>query len=233
MWYNVRMRAEQNGRHTSGAERLVLLHEIQPAMQQLTQRALQHANGAPDNVHVTIHALKEEPQQITALPVLETHTQSPEETYAILCKELGCLGLSAGPILEQFYTVGHLRGAMLLHTQSLTRLEPDKERGVRTSCMDYIGNTGGPKNHKKEALCLASKVLHHPDIIAELCISDDPDYTTGYLATKALGYVRLTNIKKLGDPHGGRIFLYAGALEDVPACIHYLEQSPVLVDLPI
>ena len=35
----------------------------------------------------------------------------------------------------------------------------------------------------KEALILASK-LHHAHIIAEVCISDDPDYTTGYFASE-------------------------------------------------
>ena len=36
----------------------------------------------------------------------------------------------------------------------------------------------------KEALILTSKAAACADIIAEVCISDDPDYTTGYIASK-------------------------------------------------
>ena len=48
----------------------------------------------------------------------------------------------------------------------------------------------------KEALMLASKAASWPDVIAEVCISDDPDYTTGYIASKELGYLRIPNIKR-------------------------------------
>ena len=40
-------------------------------------------------------------------------------------------------------TFGPMRGAVLLHADSLRRLEPDQARGVRATCMDYTGNDGG------------------------------------------------------------------------------------------
>ena len=68
-----------------------------------------------------------------------------------------------------------------------------------------------------------------PHIVAEICVSDDPDYVTGYVASKTTGYVRITKLKALGDPDGGRIFLYRGPREDVPKTIAYLEKQMVLV----
>lgn len=54
-----------------------------------------------------------------------------------------------------------------------------------------------------------------PHIIAEICIFDDPDYVTGYVASKQTGYVRITKLKEIGNPDGGRIFLYRGQREEV------------------
>ncbi|MGN0847472.1 MAG: 8-amino-7-oxononanoate synthase, partial [Kiritimatiellia bacterium] len=68
----------------------------------------------------------------------------------------------------------------------------------------------------------------------EICVSDDPDYVTGYVATRELGYRRITVIKEAGDPNGGRIFLYRGARADVAKTIRFLEETPVLVtDVPV
>ena len=70
------------------------------------------------------------------------------------------------------------------------------------------------------------------NILGELCISDDPDYVTGYFASKELGYVRITKLKEPGSPNGGRIFLFRGSEEEARACIRYLEREKVLVHLP-
>jgi 6-carboxyhexanoate--CoA ligase len=80
----------------------------------------------------------------------------------------------------------------------------------------------------KEALVLASKVASTDGVVAELCASDDPGYTTGYVASKAIGYTRLTNIKEKGSPRGGRVFfLQSGA--DVGGVAASLEAAPALV----
>ena len=65
-------------------------------------------------------------------------------------------------------------------------------------------------------------------------MDDDPDYVTGYVASKRLGYRRITTIKEKGDPRGGRIFLYRGPRARVAETIEYLERTPVLVeDVPV
>jgi len=59
------------------------------------------------------------------------------------------------------------------------------------------------KNHFQEAIVLASKVVSAPRIIAEICMSDDPDYVTGYVAAPSIGYQRTTRLKEPGGPDGG------------------------------
>jgi 6-carboxyhexanoate--CoA ligase len=109
-----------------------------------------------------------------------------------------------------------MRGAALIAATEGNRLEPDPKRGVRTSRLGIekrarsalargLARHGINTITVKEALALASKVLSLKDIIAELCVSDDPDYTTGYVATRRLGYVRIPEIKKKGSPRGGRV----------------------------
>ena len=72
---------------------------------------------------------------------------------------------------------------------------------------------------------LATKVANAPGIVGEICVSDDPDYVTGYVATKEIGYCRITTIKEMGDPCGGRIFLYRGPREGVEGTIRFLQEQ--------
>ena len=113
-------------------------------------------------------------------------------------------------------------------------IKPDRARGVRATCMDDADSlakgTAAGKNHYAEAIVLATKVQHAPGIVAEICVSDDPDYVTGYVATRGIGYQRITVVKEKGDPSGGRIFLYRGPREQVPETIRFLEQQAVIVE---
>jgi 6-carboxyhexanoate--CoA ligase len=65
--------------------------------------------------------------------------------------------------------------------------------------------------------------------VAEVCISDDPDYTTGYVASEYLGYVRIPHIKKKRDRRGGRIF-FLKENADILHVISYLEKTPILIE---
>ena len=67
------------------------------------------------------------------------------------------------------------------------------------------------------------------EIIGELCYSDDPDYTAGYLASKKYGYVRFTHLKEVGDNTGGRIFLYDSSKKNIDRCINYLQNQKVII----
>ena len=125
-----------------------------------------------------------------------------------------------------------MRGAMLLDADTLERLEPDRERGVRATNMDSEPSPPADrKNHFAEAIALASKVLAAPGVVGEVCVSDDPAYVTGYVATKD-GYHRISVLKKKGDPSGGRIFLYRGPRDAVGETIRFLEKQAVIVECP-
>ncbi|MDK9295018.1 hypothetical protein FAM19031_001118 [Propionibacterium freudenreichii] len=71
-------------------------------------------------------------------------------------------------------------------------------------------------------------VREEPHIVAELCISDDPDYTRGYVCAGGI-YTTVTHVKRPGDPHGGRVMLYDGPATGVASCIEWLQHAPVLV----
>lgn len=230
MLYSIKMRAESGSRHISGAERIVELRNMAQVMDALTRRGLEHPNGPAENVTLTVRPITRPLLTIQALPVRDPKVRDLDEARHVLDAELRGLGLASAPVLSLLYGLREpMRGAVLLHADTLQRLEPDQQRGVRATCMDYTGNGGQGKNHFKEALCLASKVAFCPQIIGELCISDDPDYTTGYFASRDRGYVRIHHIKASGMQLGGRIFLFRGKPDSLKQCMDYLEHQPVMV----
>lgn len=231
MAFSVKMRAEKGARHVSGAERIVERPLVEEALEGLARRAMEHPNGEPDSVTITVRRITTPIVSIPPLPVSEPAVRDTAQARAVLAAELARMGLKAESVLPLLYDGTPMRGAILLNADTLQRLEPDQQRGVRATCMDYPGNSGKGKCHMKEALCLSSKVAHCPWIIGELCISDDPDYTTGYFASRERGYVRIHHIKARGSRIGGRVFLFRGGADDVPRCMEYLEQQPVMVEI--
>lgn len=233
--YSLKMRASRKGQHVSGAEKILQAEELHEQTKALLQRALHHAKGRADFVNLKIEAIQPEALQvIDALPVSTISVASAEEGRKAILQILNTLGIhNDAAIMKLFRETYAMRGAMLLDADTLERLEPDRKRGIRATYMDAehpLGrNASACKNHFQEAIVLASKVLHAPHIIAEICMSDDPDYVTGYVSTHARGYVRITKMKAMGCPDGGRIFLYRGPKEDVPVCIQYLQEQRVLV----
>ena len=234
--FAVKMRAARKGEHVSGAERIVPARDVPALAATLTKRALHHSKGAPDEIH-----LKAEEAQdmlhLDALPVKTYVTHTPEEGMACAARLLAAAGVvRIDEIMALFSETYAMRGAMLLDADTLERLEPDRARGVRATYMDAAATTAGlvssAKNHFAEALVLATKVANAPGIVGEICVSDDPDYVTGYVATKDAGYCRITTVKQKGDPCGGRIFLFRGPRELVPQTIDFLQKRCVLVDCP-
>lgn len=231
--FSVKMRASRDGRHVSGAERIVRGPGIAPAFAALADRALHHAKGTPDFINLKAEAVGDV-LRVPALPVSTVEVATAEDGWAKVEETLRAAGFSrAGEIRALFRETYSMRGAMLLDADTLERLEPDRARGVRASGMDAdVPSPANVKNHFAEALVLASKVLSAPGIVGEVCMSDDPDYVTGYVATRQFGYRRITRMKERGDESGGRIFLYRGRREDVAATVRYLESRPVVVETP-
>lgn len=253
MW-NIRMRAsrltdirdEKNDEtkdiHISGAEGIFEENEIGRTISQYLKRALGHSRGRPDKIFFTIENFRQHPIKIPFLNITTIQCSTPQEAMELITKRLVELGIGVNAIKSAFKVINSnaaMRGAALIKMNSAVRADHDIERGIRVSRLGIDKEAAvrlGRKLTKlsinttrvKEALTLASKVAYHKDIIAEICISDDPDYTTGYIASKAFGYIRITNIKSHGDMRGGRIF-FIKEDTDVSELINYLEKTPVII----
>ena len=227
--------------HISGAEGLYGSADIRKVVKGYLERAISHPKGRPDKVSIVIEEIKKKPAPIPALPVSTIDCEAPREAKRTAVRLLRSLGISGKAIDEAFGLIrkGGMRGAAIVAGETGDRLEPDSERGVRVSRLGIEGEASRRFSQRlsrhgintdtvKEALVLASKVISHRAVIAELCISDDPDYTTGYVASKTFGYIRIPNIKRKGSRGGGRAF-FVGQGVDVEEMVRYLERTPVLV----
>lgn len=245
--FSVRMRASKGGKHISGAERIIKEHSISAAARSLIDRAMTHERGKPDFINISIEALEKPIKNTTSLPLTLTNIDNAAEGRAFAIRLLLNLGIplfcieTAIAFLEKGAAGGEsMRGAMIMNMQG-ERLEPDKHRGIRASRMDITEEASGELAHAvegaglnhyfthiSEALALATKVASVEGTIAELCWSDDPSYTAGYVASKEHGYVRIPHLKPEGDCNGGRVFFVDGI--DLNNYIHEMETVPILVN---
>lgn len=234
--YSIKMRASRShdghALHISGAERIVPWETLPHHAEALVERAQNHAKGIPNSIHISIAELDVPCLHIPALPVSAAFFSDPHTALAKVFSLLQSVGIHNDEALKRLLPqCRDMRGAMLIDVHSLRRLEPDPSRGIRATCMDAVNGTSvQQKNHFAEALVLASKVAHAPGIVAEWCISDDPAYTTGYVASQAFGYVRIGPMKQQGDPFGGRLFFFDSKRASLQECIAFLEKTPVLID---
>nr|WP_224786597.1 MULTISPECIES: 6-carboxyhexanoate--CoA ligase [Corynebacterium] len=232
--YSIRMRSSADGCHISGAERLAPATELPQLASAMTSRALHHDKGRADTIHITADKIDESTiSTVPALvPFLESNS-SPGDARKLITQRLRAAGIQAADIaVEMAYSLTGLRGAALIDASSGERLDPNPARGVRVSTFDAISHPSKDctKDHFHEALILASKVHSAPGIVAEICLSDDPFYTRGYLALDG-GFHRIPNIKDHGSTLGTRIFIVEPGT-DIPELIDYLENTPVYIELP-
>jgi len=246
--YSIRMRASIGDRHVSGGERIVIREKIERTVEELVERAMRKS-CTRDQVAVTVEPVGDAIiHRLTSLDVI---------TISILDMQAGRNGASrvlqrAGVSAQAVHTAishlstgaalsgGNMRGAMIIDAQKGERLEPDRERGVRVSRFDWSEETGekivsqlaalGLTHFRtREALALATKVASAPGIVAELCWSDDPDYTAGYAASPGMGYVRFPVLKNIGDAKGGRAFFIDKDVLDMDMLLPYLEKEVTLI----
>lgn len=243
------MRAEHNGAHCSGAERIAAAGELPALAAELVARALGAGQVPPDRVHCSIDRLVEE-IRCHRLPDVRTFAVPDWTTgracaralllragVAAVAADAAMARLAAGPAPGGRV----MRGAMIIDAGTGNRLEADPARGVRVSRMDLAPEarssvsaqlaTAGLGHHRvAEALVLAGKVLQAPGIVAELCWSDAPDYLSGYVADPHHGYQRITRLKAAGDGFGGRALFVRTNGWKLEAFVAYLEGQAVLFD---
>lgn len=250
-YFSLRMRSQRAGRHISGAERMMddvgLLEEAALAM---IERALRHPRGRADRVVLRVEPVAAASVHFASLLPVHTHEVSDwrqgRQLAARLLVDVGLNPTRVHDAMDQLAAGPApggqvMRGAMLIDVQTGARLEADPARGLRVSRMDvnpaehseirdWLATQGLTHPRILEAWLLASKVALCPEIMAELCWSDDPDYVTGYVASSSGGYERITHLKAASDPLGGRIFfVQPGA--DLHALSVFLEEQPLLFSL--
>jgi len=247
--YSVRMRSaeggahEAGGRHISGAERIVAHDKIGETSNAMLQRAFAHTRGRADFINIVVEKIdKHSMQEVPLLPIYTIAGRSVVEGHQTaeraLC-EAGVTLMAAKKGMEALLSLpDSMRGAMLLCAVTGQRVDDTQTRGIRVSRMDIedeqgfiakLEQRGIHNNHVREALVLASKVAAAPGMVAELCWSDDPEYTTGYVASR-VGYIRIPHCKPLGNAIGGRVFFVKPDTK-LSVISEYLEQQPVLVTL--
>ena len=242
-YYSLKMRASQHvgegenshEQHISGAERIVGRDSVEAVCTAMVRRAMNHSKGDPDFINVKIEKVHESDIQVLkSLPVtrvdVETWQEGLEKAFELVGEAAAGIREKLPELLRETFP---MRGAMLYDIATGNRLEPDKERGVRATYMDALHSSevDGCKNHFNEAIVLATKVANAPGMVAEFCVSDDPNYVTGYVASKELGYVRIMKMKEMGDENGGRIFLFDSRKASAEECIEYLQKKKVLVEI--
>ena len=236
--YSVRMRAaqggphEKGGHHISGAERIMKLEEVGAIAQSLADRALHHSKGAADFINITVDLIPaNEITYVDCLQVEEHRANTIAEAHQLAIELLQGIHITEVAIQNAMTFLKELdssmRGAMLVDATSGERIDVGN-RGVRVSHMDSFDSESlGDNEHMREALVLASKVQSVEGIVGELCWSDDPDYTVGYVACNGI-YHRIPKMKELGSHIGGRVFFVRSEI-DRESVIEYLEKAPVLV----
>lgn len=248
--YSLRMHSTRGESHLSGAERIVTAAQLPAAGRALLQRALEHAKGRADALRLAAEEIPPEAICYGRLPDLRTlpvadYREGRAQAAALLERagvapvavQAALQALAAGPAPSGL----SMRGAMLVDAAKGERLEADPARGVRASRMDLapeaarrlrreLRRVGLDNPHVREALVLAAKVLAAPGIVAELCWSDDPDYTAGYVAAPQLGYLRLPHLKPLGEERGGRAFFWRSGSVPLAETIAFLERQVLLID---
>jgi len=226
------MRASLEGRHISGQERIVKQSELEKTLLELHRRP----TSEWDFQNIKIELLKEPPT------ILESSL--PVKTYKFSCVPLahsfivGLLEeehniprLITKPLISKLLSGinngWNLPGALLVDPVSGEILNPEPQKGVRTILFDWLERERvkklllekGYTLRTLDALALATKNIYC-GVEAEICVSDDPNYTTGYVASAKLGYIRLNPLKEKGTPFGGRVyFVRKSNLEKVLRCL--------------
>lgn len=248
--YSVRMHSRRENRHLSGAERLVGPADLAAAAAAMVRRALEHPRGRAEEIRLAVDLVPPTTMRRGRLLDLRTFRvrdyQQGRGAARCLLQQAGVVEAAVTAAMDWIAQGAApdgraMRGAMLIDAASGARLEADPARGVRASRMDLtadaeaelrsrLAERGLDNPHVREALVLASKVLAAPEVLAELCWSDDPDYTAGYVASRSFGYVRFPQLKPRGEERGGRAFFVHGATLDREGLVTFLEHAVLLID---
>ncbi|MDA8060385.1 MAG: 6-carboxyhexanoate--CoA ligase [Leptospirillum sp.] len=231
--YNVRMRTSVNGKHYSGGEEILPEKDIEEGVARLFKRGFESPprnHRAEISISLKVDGIAaEQIRKWELLPVRQLESDNEETTKSFIRSflALSVKEISSEPeksvqnildYMDSFQKpwASPMWGASLLAPSG--EIVPTSDHGVRTThigirtearldLLTFANSSGISGRRFPEALMLASKVIAQPLVHLEICVSDDPSYTTGYIANKKTGYIRLPHIKKAGLTGGGRIYL--------------------------
>ncbi|MDQ7055779.1 MAG: 6-carboxyhexanoate--CoA ligase [Persephonella sp.] len=239
--FSIKGRSSIDGKHQSGAERIVSEKELENVLTQINKRLTRKPF---DYLSIKVSLIKKQPCVIKSLKIVDVCADNVGEATEKAVKLLhSATGLSEEKIKKLIKTVhtgaspdgNNMRGAMIVD-QKGERIELDPYRGVRTTEIDFIDRDEvlkkleekGYTERTADALAVSSKNMNYPDITAEFCTSDEPDYLTGYIAVKGY-YYRITPLKTEGNTKGGRIYFVKNGI-NLKKLYNYLEKEAVLIE---
>lgn len=252
--YSLRMRAFIEQTHLAGGEDIVDLKSLPDRMLELFDRGMVPSSkkplDPPHSINIRIDPI--DPGELleeTLLPVFCLKTSSHHETWQFLEKAFNKVeesfeiaDLNIYKYAEELLSKDRLpiSGASIL-LSSGEILSPNgtgirvTHFGIRPSLRTDLTqessiHVAGSGRRFIEALQISSKILSHPETIFELCFSDNPEYTTGYLSVRGIGYVRLPFAKPPEVRAGGRIIGLRKTFHPsgLPEIERYLTGVPVL-----
>lgn len=243
--YSIKMRGaspvnhKKGGNHISGAERIINYESLKDEILNLIDRALTHPKGRSDFINISIQKIHDTSNIIYINP-LNIKTLSLDDDENIPYNILKLLGFSYDKskyAMDLLLKQSNLKGALIVSFDTLKEFHDhitrcvnmDYDSSIKEDLDKFLNNNNFLGKYLKDALCLSSKICNHKNVLCEICISDDPNYKTGYISSKALGYIRINNLKPHNHKCGGRI-IFIKDENKLNETIDYLKNSIVIIN---
>lgn len=227
------------GTHISGAECITDETSLKEEVLNLLNRALNHPKGKSDFINISIQKIldKNSINYIEPLKITTVNKNKNPLFPNLILEKLGFSHEYIEKTLKELFSLKNIKGALIISFEDFYKYT---DNIVRCSNIDYRIDLKGDLNdfleknnflgkYLKEALCLSSKICNDPNVLCELCISDDKKYTTGYISSPSLGYIRIENFKPLDHEYGGRI-IFIKDKSKLQNTLDYLKNSPVIIN---
>ena len=192
--YSIKMRASHEDIHISGAETMCEFEDLENYLKKYFNKAFNHENGNIDFLNLKIEKVKAPIQTLVALPVVE----NLNDTLTQLAKQTDVSEYALNKGLEYIKNDITYTGAIILSAQTGQRLDSTEQRGIRVTHLAFktCKRNGEISERVKDARALATCINAFEGVKAELCVSDDLHYTTGYYASPKLDIVESLILKK-------------------------------------
>lgn len=226
------------GKHISGAECITDENSLKKDVLALLERAMNHPKGKSDFINISVQKIHDN-SSIRYIDPLEITTVDNHKNILypnLILKKLGFTEDKIKKALEILFSLKNIKGALIVsfedfyeYTNKITRCSNiDYHMELKDDLNKFLNQNNFLGKYLKDALCLSSKICNDDNVLCELCISDDKGYTTGYISSNSLGYIRIKNFKPKDHEFGGRIIFIKdkNKLDDT---INYLKKSPILI----